>query len=142
MPSAKPPHPMQPIYRDQDGKIRFRENRAVLVLLEKASRGEKCDMNDLASMVGLAGSVESEDLEQFLQLIGYRVSGYEESSLVSEPTWEKVAEAIEALSTLELHGHLLGLAFDQERDRVKAQIDEERKEAMAQHEAEQAAKKS
>lgn len=65
-------HPMQPIIRDEDGTVRFKENKIVSFLLTFA-RGKGVGLNELAAM-----PFSREDREQFAQLIGYSVSGFGE----------------------------------------------------------------
>lgn len=62
-------HPMQPIYRDKHGVVRFKENKLVAFLLDAGP----FDMNQIAMM-----NFSDEDREQFAQLIGYSVSGFGE----------------------------------------------------------------
>ncbi len=62
-------HPMQPIEWDGHGVIRFKQNAIVRDLLDWASeRG--MDLTTIAAM-----RVSADDWTQFMQLIGYSVSG-------------------------------------------------------------------
>jgi hypothetical protein len=72
---------MQPIYKDKNGKPRFRGNAIVSALLDEGG----LDLNKLALR-----DFAQNDWEQFYQLIGYSVNGYHELSRVSD------ASAIEA----------------------------------------------
>ncbi len=74
-------HPMQPIEKDENGVIRFKENKIVRYLLDAGP----FDMNQLAML-----PFSQEDREQFAQLIGYSVGGFGELSYVSQ---ESVATA-------------------------------------------------
>lgn len=59
--------PMQPIYMDKNGVVRFAENKIVKYLSETP-------MGNLNNIAGL--SFSDRDRRQFAQLIGYSVSGY------------------------------------------------------------------
>lgn len=63
-------HPIQPLARDADGTLRFKENSIVRHLLDSHPTH---DMNTLAAMV-----FSRDDWQQFAQLIGYSLSGYGE----------------------------------------------------------------
>jgi len=83
---SKMKSPMQPVYCDKDGVIRFKENEIVRRLLDEGG----INLNDIACW-----DVSQEDREQFGQLIGYSVSGYGTLSYVSNETCEagdKLAE--------------------------------------------------
>lgn len=62
-------HPMQPIGYDDQGILRFKRNAIVEALLS-----EGVDMNVIMRRV-LEGTYTREDYTQFVQLIGYSVSG-------------------------------------------------------------------
>ena len=64
--------PMQPIYRDDDGQHRFRRNAVVRYLYDFA-REEGLGLNELAKV-----PFSDDDWQQFYQLIGYSVDGYNE----------------------------------------------------------------
>jgi hypothetical protein len=78
-------HPLQPLYKDEGGIVRFKRNHIVCLLLERG----KFDMNDLACM-----NFSNEDHEQFAQLIGYSLSGFSELSYVSEETFTAAAAQV------------------------------------------------
>lgn len=61
-----PRHPMQPVVLGEDGVARFKINRIVRALLDTG----KLNMNDIAVL-----DFPLEDRIQFVQLIGYSVSG-------------------------------------------------------------------
>jgi hypothetical protein len=82
------PHPMQPVYEDAHGTIRFRRNALVDTLVERDSeRGRVYPDFPARTDGGLNWTgmqdFEQEDEEQLAQLIGYSVSGYHELSYVS-----------------------------------------------------------
>ena len=79
----KPQHPVQRLYKDDSGIIRFRENAIVRFLLDAGP----FNLNQIALM-----PFEKDDREQFAQLIGYSLSGFGELSYVSTETFER-AEA-------------------------------------------------
>lgn len=64
-------HPLQPVYVDNCGVLRFKPNKIVAHLLDNGG----IDMNDLACL-----DFTKEDRRQFAQLIGYSVGGYGELS--------------------------------------------------------------
>ncbi|MCY1344551.1 hypothetical protein D9M68_19280 [compost metagenome] len=68
--------PIQPVYLDANGHIRFLENRIVRDLLDFAS-GYRYDLNWIACQ-----GYTAEEHRQFAQLIGYSVSGYGDLSYV------------------------------------------------------------
>lgn len=68
-------HPLQPLFIDEDGTVRFKANAIVRFLLDAGP----FDMNKLAIMPW-----SNEDSEQFAQLIGYSLSGFGELNYVSE----------------------------------------------------------
>lgn len=73
-------HPVQPLVRDEQGGLRFKENSIVKFLA--ANR-----LNELARM-----NFPSEDWEQLAQLIGYSLSGFGELSYVSEDTYKRAVD--------------------------------------------------
>ena len=76
-------HPIQPLYKDTQGVIRFKENKIVRYLLDIATEKGVCDLNKLAYM-----DFNKEERQQFAQLIGYSLSGYSElSSYVTDEAY-------------------------------------------------------
>lgn len=71
--------PIQPLYIDHRGVLRFRGNSLVRYILEAGG----IDMNDLACL-----PFPVEDRRQFAQLIGYSLSGYGDLSYVDNATYE------------------------------------------------------
>lgn len=71
-------HPMQPVYIDEDGIARFKQNKIVRWLLDAGP----FDLNMIA-----VTPFEQEDREQFAQLIGYSVSGFGELPYVSSDVY-------------------------------------------------------
>lgn len=97
---AKLKHPNQPTAPDENGTIRFKRNEIVVYLLEAGP----FDMNHLA-----VRPFEDEDREQFAQLIGYSVGGYEELRYVSEGRCQSIPEPGEEPKTYQ-EGFADGLA--------------------------------
>ena len=73
-------HPIQPLLKDDDGIIRFKQNDIVRWLLDAGP----FDMNMIAIT-----PFKKEDREQFAQLIGYSLCGFGELSYVSDETINK-----------------------------------------------------
>lgn len=73
------PQPMQPIYEDENGTVRFQKNSIVDYLIENGN----IDLNQIATI-----DAPREDREQFAQLIGYSLGGYSELSYVSNESYE------------------------------------------------------
>jgi hypothetical protein len=71
-------HPIQPLYLDKNGVLRFKENAIVRFLLDNGPH----DLNTLA-----LEKFSQEDEEQFAQLIGYSLSGFGDLSYVSDETY-------------------------------------------------------
>ncbi len=70
---------MQPLIKDENGVIRFKENAVVRALLDGSNR-RGFGLNELYRY----GNFSQEDWEQFNQLIGYSLCGYHELSIVSD----------------------------------------------------------
>jgi len=81
-------HPIQPLYKDKHGTIRFKKNSIVRFLLDAGPY----DLNDICIL-----EFSEEDEEQFAQLIGYSLGGFGELSYVSDETHDKAAAIAEAL---------------------------------------------
>lgn len=83
-----PEHPIQPLYKDEEGTIRFKSNKIVRFLLDAGPY----DLNTLAVM-----DFSREDREQFAQLIGYSLSGFGELSYVSDKTYKQAEKLADKL---------------------------------------------
>lgn len=83
-------HPLQPLYKDKSGVMRFKKNAIVRFLLDTGSV-------NLSLIDQLPFS--QEDREQFAQLIGYSFCGFTELDYISKETY---AEAEKMLSDLQL----------------------------------------
>lgn len=76
--------PIQPLYADDHGVIRFRGNKIVEWMLDAGRSGKPFDLNTIASLPG----IPNEDREQFAQLIGYSLSGAGDLGYMTNETWE------------------------------------------------------
>jgi hypothetical protein len=76
---GKARHPIQPLIVAPDGFTRFKSNKVVVALLDRAKQGIRTDLNDLACL-----GLPNDDFEQFAQLIGYSLSGWGSLSYVSD----------------------------------------------------------
>jgi hypothetical protein len=81
---------MQPLVLDDQGVIRFKQNKIVRALLDTG----KLNMNDLAVL-----DFPLEDRIQFVQLIGYSVSGAGELTYMPEDLIAKADEQAELIRT-------------------------------------------
>lgn len=76
-------HPIQPIFKEDNGTVRFKANVIVRRLLDTGP----FDMNDIATW-----DVTDDDRRQFAQLIGYSLGGYSElMSYVDEEHYQAAA---------------------------------------------------
>lgn len=96
------PHPMQPIYKDDRGIVRFRAN----AIIEQLVRGGTIDLNRVAIMAQASPDITQDDIDQFWQLIGYSVSGYGDVGLVSQEAIQRADEAVEVLQERKRYGHI------------------------------------
>jgi len=78
-------HPVQPLIKEEDGTLRFKENKIVKFLRETS----KYNLNDLHSM-----PFDIEDWKQFNQLIGYSLSGYGELSYVNDEDYKRASQGV------------------------------------------------
>jgi len=67
--------PLQPVYKDEHGTLRFKANSIIRYLLDNAG----IDMNTLATL-----PFSQAEREQFASLIGYSLGGFADLSYVSE----------------------------------------------------------
>lgn len=73
-------HPMQLLYKDDNGTLRFKKNAIVRFLLDNGPH----NLSTLATE-----KFSQEDREQFAQLIGYSLTGFGELSYVSDEIYAK-----------------------------------------------------
>lgn len=90
--------PMQPIYGDESGRARFRENKIVTWMLEQGRAGAQFDLNTIACL-----AVPQEDYVQLMQLIGYSLQGFHELSGVPDTVCLAASAEARRLG-LESHG--------------------------------------
>lgn len=79
---------MQPVVLDNQGVVRFKQNKIVRALLDTG----KLNMNDIAVL-----DFPLEDRIQFVQLIGYSVSGAGDLSYMPEDLIAKADEQAELI---------------------------------------------
>jgi hypothetical protein len=82
---------MQPVVVLEDGIPRFRANKIVCYLRERAKE-IGVDLNHLAEI-----DFPQEDREQFAQLIGYAISGYHELPYVSDTSAAQASALVHAI---------------------------------------------
>lgn len=87
--------PMQPVWRDNDGVIRFKPNGIVQYLLDFGG----IDMNLIAIMHKRDGTFTDEEMSQFAQLIGYSVSGFGDLDYVTDEQYKAAEERAAALQS-------------------------------------------
>jgi hypothetical protein len=87
---------MQPFVKDEHGVVRFKKNRIVDFLLDEASAGRKCDLNDLARRSHQLRAFTQDEWCQFYQLIGYSLCGYHELSNVPDDAAKAASAAAKA----------------------------------------------
>lgn len=80
---SDPKHPMQPVVWDDHDVIRFKRNDIVRFLLDNGGY----DLNRLTSM-----PFSTDDWTQFMQLIGYSVSGAGDLSILDPAIIERADE--------------------------------------------------
>ncbi len=91
-------HPMQPIYKDKLGTIRFRANGIIRLLCDK----KIIDLNEISRWSNTHPGISQDDVDQFWQLLGYSVGGYSEladSDLVSRDASDRAELAAEQLKS-------------------------------------------
>ncbi len=71
--------PMQPIYRDENGRARFRGNKIVRWMLDQSALGRTFDLNTIATQ-----DFPQADYVQLMRLIGYSLAGFHELSGVPD----------------------------------------------------------
>lgn len=90
-------HPMQPIYKDDHGVVRFKPNKIVRFMLDHGVTlvdgvwNRRWGENGLSLNILAQMDFSQEDWEQFYQLIGYSVSGYGDLSGVSDESYNTAA---------------------------------------------------
>lgn len=81
---------IQPLYTDEHGTLRFKDNAIVRYLLDNGG----INLNDLARI-----EFSQDDQQHFAQLIGYSLSGYGDLSYVDDASYEAAyAMASEGMS--------------------------------------------
>ena len=104
-------NPMQPLYIDEHGTKRFKQNDIVDYILDKGS----ISLNDLAGE-----NFSQDDWEQFYQLMGYSLNGFGELHRVSDDTYEKAEKLSESnVSEIEAENIVLKEKLAETRKIVK-----------------------
>jgi hypothetical protein len=85
-------NPIQPLAKDPHGVLRFKANAIVRHLLDTHP---SCDMNKLACM-----DFTDDDRRQFLQLIGFSLSGYSEFDYVDDVEPQTTATTLKGVDRL------------------------------------------
>lgn len=85
-----PRHPMQPLFVDGKGTLRFHENRIVRFLLDNGGYG----LNELHRM-SEAKAFSQDDWVQFSQLHGYSLKGFGELGFVPNEAYYAAAQSHE-----------------------------------------------
>lgn len=86
-------HPIQPLEKDKNGIIRFKENKIVRYLLDNGG----IDLNKLAVI-----DFSDNDREQLSQLIGYSLSGFGDLGHVSDETFNAAENMLKDDKAIEL----------------------------------------
>jgi hypothetical protein len=74
--------PIQPLYKDESGVVRFQPNEIINWMLEAGRTGKRFDLNTIACQ-----NFSQEDREQLDQLIGYSLCGFGDTGATNY-TWE------------------------------------------------------
>ena len=93
-------NPIQPLYKDERGVVRFKANAIVRFLLDAGP----IDLNKLAVM-----EFSADDRMQFAQLIGYSLSGFGELGYVLDDVYA-AAEHMSEQSTTEEQARIATLS--------------------------------
>lgn len=98
-------NPIQPVYLDEHGTLRFKPNGIIRYLFENRI----IDLNALALI-----KFNQTDREQFAQMLGYSLSGYGDLSYVSNETYNAAHAMAEGAtgSDLELRNQALQAELD------------------------------
>jgi len=107
--------PVQPVILEEHGVLRFEENKIVVFLLDHGGY----DMNKIAAM-----KFSVEDREQFAQLIGYSLGGFDELSYVRGETSARAWAAAEAIQWAERRRNVLERLFEATREAAEELVDE------------------
>jgi hypothetical protein len=82
-------NPIQPVFLDNIGVLRFKENSVIAYLLEVATE-EGYGLYHIA-----ARGFSPDDLSQFWQLIGYSVSGFNDLSSTTDKMRNRVEKKVD-----------------------------------------------
>lgn len=87
-------HPVQPLYIDEHGTLRFKRNPIVRDMLDLG----KNDLNTLSMK-----NFSPEDWEQFIQLIGYSLSGFGDYDCATDRVYSKAKEEFDPDDVIDEH---------------------------------------
>ena len=110
-------YPIQPVYTDEHGTKRFRENKIVSFVLDRSREGG-VGLNELARI-----AFPPEDWRQFTQLLGYSLRGWGDLSCVTDLD---LTEAEEIASGKDARDARIA-ALEQELERVNRALEAMRK---------------
>ena len=82
----EPKHPVQPLIKDEDGRLRFKVNKIVRFLKDQS----KFDLNTLHDM-----PFSTEDWVQFNQLCGYSLDGWGDLSYVTKEDYRRATDQLD-----------------------------------------------
>ena len=83
-------HPMQPVIMDQHNIIRFQRNQIIQDVAAAAFVGRQLSINQIIVNVA-QGEYTKNDWEQFSQLTGWSVSGYNDITYIREKSKNKAS---------------------------------------------------
>lgn len=107
-------NPVQPLYKDEQGVVRFKPNSIVDYLFTN----KLIDLNKIASM-----NFPQDDREQFWQMLGYSLSGYGNLSFVSDETYTLAATQVPTPDA-NARAEILRKDFKEFRAKAKAALEE------------------
>lgn len=104
-------HPIQPVEKDHEGFLRFKQNKIIRDLLD-FGQAHGFGLNEIA-----AKGYSAEDRQQLAQLIGYSLGGYSELSYVNDDAFD-AAEKMAYLGLTEDKAKIASL--EEELEAVKS----------------------
>ncbi len=86
----KSKHPVQPLELDNEGTLRFKQNAIVRFLIDQYS-------TQALNYIYAEGDFSWEDYKQFIQLSGYRVSGYKDLEVATNEEVEQLDQMVDEM---------------------------------------------
>lgn len=106
-------HPIQPLSKDAEGVIRFKENTIVRRLLDYA-QAHGMGLNEIAMQVH-----SDDDRQQFAQLIGYSLDGYGSlRSYVSDEAYSAACQMADGMNESDARVAALTEKLDELREAI------------------------